>query len=363
MGGGVRQLAILVMATKSGTLAPAPSLWRRLAKAVVVLVAVAVALIWLVLASSPEQHPALALLQYAPYPAYLLPALGALIASCLLGWRWRLLALASLGVVLVVLMGLCLGQADEGYSLVRLMSYNVKAFKAIALPDGPAKLAVEIIQNDPDVLLMQDAGQLMQLQQTQPAAFKAIVGQREVYNFGQYVVASRLPIKDCAPGWIPYRNLSHSFVHCVLTVQGKEVDLVTVHFTTPRDGLNATRFEGLKGLDAWSANLHDRLTQSGELAEHLRQMKRPRIVAGDLNAPEASVVVQTLLHTGMRDAFSAAGTGFGFTHGHSLWPHISFLRIDHILVSDQIGVREAYAGGQSASEHRPVIADLLMVRQ
>jgi endonuclease/exonuclease/phosphatase (EEP) superfamily protein YafD len=41
---------------------------------------------------------------------------------------------------------------------------------------------------------------------------------------------------------------------------------------------------------------------------------------------------------------------------------ISFLRIDHILVSPEIGVVSAFAGGKDGSEHRPVIADLLLAR-
>jgi endonuclease/exonuclease/phosphatase (EEP) superfamily protein YafD len=111
--------------------------------------------------------------------------------------------------------------------------------------------------------------------------------------------------------------------------------------------------------------MNDRLVQSGVLAEHLRLMPKdhPRIVAGDLNAPESSSVVETLLHTGMRDAFSSAGFGYGFTHGHSLKLGLSWLRIDHVLVTDDIGVTQAYVGGKVASEHRPVIADLVLNRQ
>ncbi len=55
----------------------------------------------------------------------------------------------------------------------------------------------------------------------------------------------------------------------------------------------------------------------------------------DLNAPESSPVIRALL---------------GF----------SFLRIDRILVSPELGVIDAFAGGAQASEHRPVIADLLL---
>ena len=129
-----------------------------------------------------------------------------------------------------------------------------------------------------------------------------------------------------------------------------------------------TRFlvpPGLKILDlgCGTGNMLARLEQAGLLAEHLRLMSGPTVLGGDLNAPEASAVVQTLLNTGLRDAFSAAGSGYGYTHGHHLLRGLSFLRIDHILVSKDIGVSDAFAGGREASQHRPVIADLWVHRQ
>jgi endonuclease/exonuclease/phosphatase (EEP) superfamily protein YafD len=336
--------------------------WQWMGQLVVSAVAVGVVLVWLLLANDPESHAVLGLLLYVPYPVYLLPALVAVICSLILGWRWRVLALTSLLLVLTVLMRPAWGHADEGYRRLRLMTYNVKAYLALNRPNGVAEVALEVLQHDPDVVVMQDAGQFLDERQSPPTALKTIFGQREVYVFGQYLVASRFPLKNCQPGLIPYNGQSHSFVHCVVSANGTDVDLVTVHFVTPRDGLNAARSSGVKGLGAWRDNMNKRLTQSGVLAEHLRLMKRPRIVAGDLNAPENSSVVRDLLSTGLRDAFASAGLGYGYTHGHSLWPGISFLRIDHILVSEEIGVSDAFVGGKVASQHRPVIADLLLVR-
>ena len=333
--------------------------WSWLGRLVVSGVAAGVLLVWLLLSNDPENHAALALLLYVPYPVYLLPALVALAWSFSLGWRWRLLALGSLLLVLTVLMRPAWGHADEGHRRLRLMTYNVKSYLAVNRPHGLAEVALEVMQHDPDVIVMQDAGEFP----NPSPALKTIFGDREVYAFGQYIVASRFPLKDCQPGSIPYNGQNHTFVHCVVSANGTDVDLVTVHFVTPRDGLNAARSSGVKGLGAWRANMNKRLTQSGVLAEHLRLMKRRRIVAGDLNAPEASSVVQDLLDTGLRDAFSSAGLGYGYTHGHSLWPGISFLRIDHILVSGEIGVSDAFVGGKVASQHRPVIADLLLVRE
>jgi endonuclease/exonuclease/phosphatase (EEP) superfamily protein YafD len=314
-------------------------------------------------AGDPERHSVIAYLQYLPYLVYLLPSVVAAFCSLSLGWRWRLLAVAALVLVLTEIMGLSIGRPDEGSGHIRFMTYNAKASYALGDPQGLGKLAQEIMANDPDVLVMQDAGEFLSVKAERPEAFAALVGKREVYAYGQYIVASRLPIKECAPGFIPFRDRSHTFVHCVLTAHGKDIDLVTVHFLTPRNGLNAVRHEGSRGLDEWRTNMTDRLTQSSELAQQVAQMKRPRIVAGDLNAPERSNVVKNLLNTGLRDAFSSAGFGYGFTHGHSLKPWVSFLRIDHILVSDDIGVVNAYAGGSKGSQHRPVIADLRINRE
>lgn len=336
--------------------------WHKLGKTVVVLVALGVLTAWALLANDPENHAALALLLYVPYPVYLLPALVAVVWSLALGWRWRLVAGLSLLLVLTALMRPAIGHADDGFRRVRLMTYNVKSYFAVTRPNGLAEVATEVLLHDPDVVVMQDAGQFSDQHYTPVASQRTLFGSRQVYAFGQYIVASRFPLKDCEPGWIPYDGQRHSFVHCVLMVNGTEVDLVTVHFLTPRQGLNATRALGVKGLGVWRDNMNKRMTQSGGLAEQLRAMKRPRIVAGDLNAPENSNVVQDLLETGLRDAFSSAGLGYGYTHGHSLWPGISFLRIDHILVSDEIGVSDAFVGGKVASQHRPVIADLLLVR-
>ncbi|CAH0348925.1 endonuclease/exonuclease/phosphatase family protein [Aquabacterium sp. CECT 9606] len=336
--------------------------WQWAGRAAVLGVALGVVVVWLCLANDPENHAALALLLYVPYPVYLLPALVAFIWSFSLGWRWRVLALTSLLVVLIVLMRPAFGHADEGYRRVRLMTYNVKSYLAVQRPHGLAEVSMEVLQHDPDVIVMQDAGQFMDEHFVPPDARKTIFGKREIYAFGQYIVASRFPLKECKPGLIPYNGQNHTFVHCVVSANGTDFDLVTVHFVTPRYGLNAARSEGVKGLGAWRDNMNKRLTQSGALAEQLRAMNRPRVVAGDLNAPENSNVVQDLLDTGLRDAFSSAGLGYGYTHGHSLWPGISFLRIDHVLVSGDIGVSDAFVGGKVASQHRPVIADLLLVR-
>lgn len=338
---------------------------RFFLKATVAVVAVAVCLLCAGQVVEPRQLPGLVLINYVPFPAYLLPVLVAVLASCWLGWAWRAVAVVSLAVTLTVVMGWAWGHPDAGHGRVRFMTYNVKAYIASQRPDGFALLAQEITEQQPDILVMQDAlGLSMGEHGREMDALSQVVRQnRLVYQVGQYVIASRWPLQNCQLGGIPIAGRSHGFVTCQVQAHGVTLNVVTVHLLSPRDGLNAARKEGFDGMGDWQQNMLGRLEQAGLLAEHLRLMSGPVILGGDLNAPEASAVVQTLLNTGLRDAFSAAGSGYGYTHGHHLLRGLSFLRIDHILVSKDIGVSDAFAGGREASQHRPVIADLWVHRQ
>lgn len=304
----------------------------------------------------------LELLHYLPYPVFLGPALIALAASLLLNRWWRGFALLSVLLVLGVVMGLCLGRADSGSNRLRVMTYNAKAYLAEERPGGFERLLAEVARHDPDLLVMQDAGELAEQRSKTPASVAPLFDQRYSHTVGQYIVVSRYPLRECRTQDISHGKHTQQVLRCILTAHGVDIDVLTTHLLSPRGGLNATRREHLQGLDDWQQNFEDRLGQARKLAGHIAQRPRPMILAGDLNAPEAAAVMRTLLRTGLRDAFSSAGTGYGYTHGHSLRLGFSFLRIDHVLVSPEIGVADSFVGGAQASEHRPVIADLLLRR-
>ena len=306
----------------------------------------------------------LELLLYVPFPAYLAPALAALALSWTLTWLWRLAAALAVVLVVTVIMGLVLGHSDEGSTRVRMMTYNIKAHLAVQHEGGFEAIVREVAQHDPDILVMQDAGELADARAAGSERVAPLFAGRSVYALGQYIVVTRLRMRDCRAGDISYSPRSITpYVRCVVTAGGIDIDLATAHFVSPREGLNAARRERLDGVDDWQQNFADRLAQARRLAGDIVTRQRPLILAGDLNAPEASPVIRTLLAQGLRDAFSSAGWGYGYSHGHALKPRFSFLRIDHILVSPEIGVVDCVAGGREASEHRPVIADLVLQRR
>jgi endonuclease/exonuclease/phosphatase (EEP) superfamily protein YafD len=258
-------------------------------------------------------------------------------------------------------MGLEFNRSESGAGRLRVMTYNIKDYVTTRRAHGLDEIAREIGRHDPDILFLQDARQVADKDDS--LAVLSILGDRQTYSFGQYVVASRFPLHDCGRREMPFREEAHTYVTCVVTVNGAEYDLVTAHFITPRAGLAATRANPLRGIEEWKENVSDRMTQAEELARDLRSHRRPVILAGDLNAPDTSLVVRTLLDTGLRDAFSVAGVGFGHTWGHSLRLRFSFLRLDHILVGPGFGVADCFVGEGLGSEHRPVIADLYLTRQ
>jgi endonuclease/exonuclease/phosphatase family metal-dependent hydrolase len=327
----------------------------------------------LALAPRVSEHWGIELVRYLPFPVWMAGALLTLLLSLWRNWVWRLASAAALLLVLIVIMGLTLRLGDNGAGRLRVMTYNIKSYLAIDRSDAFARIAWEVVQEDPDILVLQDAGLADVQRPTANDSVRAMLRDRKIYSYGQYVVASRLPLKDCQPGDIAYRGQPHSYVRCTVVARGREIDLITAHLLSPRDGLNATRHERLAGIAEWRQNFADRLSQANKLVTDLALYRsvdavkapgkpRPLILAGDLNAPEASPVVQTLLDAGLRDAHSAAGQGNGYTHGHSLRPGLSFLRIDHILVSPDLGVADCHVGGEQGSEHRPVIADLWLDR-
>ncbi len=310
-------------------------------------------------AIGPETLWPVALLQYFP-PVLLAAALVALACTFRLGWGWRCLAMALCALSVFYFMGLEVHLQPTAKDRLRIMTYNVKEYLARKRVDGTLMVADEISRHNADVIVLQDAGGLADVLARSEPLRKLVVGDRKMYAFGQYLVASRIPMKDCAPGDISYRGESHTYVRCVLTYRNREFDLFGVHFATPRDGMNAVRSGWFSGVDEWRQNVSDRMTQATALAKAIRASPRPTIVAGDLNAPMPSMVIRTLQQVGLHDAFAGAGNGFGNTYGHSFSPGISFMRIDHILHSSEFEPSRCFEGGEESSAHRPVIADFDM---
>ena len=300
----------------------------------------------------------LELSRYLPYPLLVAPAVVALLLSLRLGWRWLLAAVATIGAFATLAMGFVwnVDPGDDAPVDVRFMTYNVKALLAIDRRGGLAALAAEIERHRPDIVVMQDSSPLMRGRD--PERPGPMFGLPEVKREAQYVIASRWPLVGCTTARADSAEAPLAFARCTVDRPGGAFEIVDVHLESPRTGLVAARQEGFDGIDLWQSNHAGRVAQARALAAVLRTSAHPLVLGGDLNAPDASATMQALFAIGLRDAFATAGRGWGHTYGHRMRPRFSFLRIDHVLVSDDVEVVRAFTGGKDASDHRPVIADL-----
>jgi endonuclease/exonuclease/phosphatase family metal-dependent hydrolase len=86
----------------------------------------------------------------------------------------------------------------------------------------------------------------------------------------------------------------------------------------------------------------------------------PRILLGDFNSTLDHKALRALIARGYRDAADADGAGligtWGPYSGHPLPP----VTIDHVLVDDRIGVRDVQVHAVPRSDHRSLLASLVV---
>jgi len=269
-------------------------------------------------------------------------------------WRWSWIPIALAAWVFVPIMGWSFGLArftpqPAGFR-VRVMTYNVKWGTR-----GPKALMGNIAAANPDVILMQDsAGALDNVL----APLKLKPGWY-LERLSQYTVLSRFPISDAAS--LPFTSENkHTFLRCTLQVGSRKITVYDAHLMTPRFALAAIKENGAEGAGDVEINTKLRLREAAGLAESAQTEQGPLIVAGDLNSPIQSVACRTLFQSGLRDAHSESGWGYGYTYGQSTALRRPFVRIDHILVSPEWSVLTCHEGRQKGSDHSPVIADLVL---
>jgi endonuclease/exonuclease/phosphatase (EEP) superfamily protein YafD len=141
-------------------------------------------------------------------------------------------------------------------------------------------------------------------------------------------------------------------VRYTLRTPGGMVNVTNLHLETPRKG-----FEGLMAGNVEQLRLNTTLrdVESTLARRWVDAARGPTIVAGDFNTPVESRIFQE--HWGdLADAFSRTGIGLGMTK-YNGWIRI---RIDHVLTNDALRPVRARVWTDVGSDHRPLIADLML---
>jgi endonuclease/exonuclease/phosphatase (EEP) superfamily protein YafD len=145
-------------------------------------------------------------------------------------------------------------------------------------------------------------------------------------------------------------------IEYTIDLGGRELHLTNLHLDTPRAGLEPVREGNLsEGFGKLQSKSLIRDIESRQARGLVDADSGAIVVLGDFNLPVESVIY-TSNWGDMLNAFSHAGFGFGFTRFNG-WIRA---RIDHVLAGEGVHVERAFVGPDFGSDHRPMIADLIV---
>ncbi|MDR3671308.1 MAG: endonuclease/exonuclease/phosphatase family protein [Holophaga sp.] len=298
---------------------------------------------------------------YLPQAMWAVPGLLLLAVAWSAGRNWIWLPALFLVWVLGPIMGFCWSAQrhpePRTAPVIRVLTCNAK----FGIHDSD-ELLNDIVRYHPEVVLLQEAGGFLK------SPYGKIFKRWNVRSSDQFLIASRLPFAAAEVQKVGNAD----FFRCRVSRGGSPITLYSVHLQSPREGLNAFRtdrdghWHPLDAIQELEGNAAIRLQQVHELQKLVASESGPVILGGDLNSPQPSRVCAILEGAGLRDAFGAGGRGYGYTYGHYLlqhripWLHLSWMRLDHIMTSTHLQVWRCWVGNGKASDHRPVIADLIL---
>jgi endonuclease/exonuclease/phosphatase (EEP) superfamily protein YafD len=132
------------------------------------------------------------------------------------------------------------------------------------------------------------------------------------------------------------------------------IHLFSLHLQSPRQGVYEALRKG-RGGERVEVETDLRRTQSEQVAREAARVPDPILLVGDFNTPPQSALWRQVWGPRYRDAFEAAGWGWGYTfHGGR-----TSVRIDHIVVGQGWYVDRCWVGPRVESPHLPVIAELI----
>ena len=159
-----------------------------------------------------------------------------------------------------------------------------------------------------------------------------------VFVFSRFPIVSADLVAEQRAGPRPPRP----YLVVELAVGGQRLVIAGVHSTWP--GLSASGH-------------HRQQRELAGLAEIVRTIDRPVIVAGDLNSTPWSPRFRDLVGAaGLRNA--ADGQGYVATWPRWFWP--AQIPIDHVLLKGSLTVLRLRRGPALGSDHYPLIADLCL---
>ncbi len=230
-------------------------------------------------------------------------------------------------------------EAQKKERAVRVVSLNCAG--------GASAAAKEVLAQQPDVVLLQEAPALAETK----ALAQALFGDEGevVWQLNRAIIA-RGPIEQRPiPTWLRRFAVRAA----VRLPSGRTAEVVSVHFLPPSVNMN------LLSWSCWQAHADDRKQRREHVQLLIDELltitnKAPVICGGDFNAVASDPALEGLRSV-LRESFGLAGVGWGNTAINSF----PFARIDHVWVDESLRPAQVRAERTKASDHRMVICDLI----
>jgi endonuclease/exonuclease/phosphatase (EEP) superfamily protein YafD len=236
------------------------------------------------------------------------------------------------------------GGAGGGKKL-RVMTCNVHWSRLREDAQGGTVLADLIRESNPDVVALQGWSSTRYR--------KALFGD-DGWHLGraeEVALASRYPVVE-VPAPSPDQFPKPGGFACFRVEAPTPFYVCTLHFASPRAGLDAVLQGGWDGAATMDLNSETRRQQSALVRRALGEVPGPFFLAGDFNTPPQSTLYREFWSP-YANAFAQAGWGWGKTH----FTRYNAVRIDHILAGPGWRCLSCRVGPDVGSPHRPVIAD------
>ena len=232
---------------------------------------------------------------------------------------------------------------------VRVMTWNVDKWAW-----GPEAVARGVRVEHPDIVCFQEAGDYFYVRGPQGGGLMAALPDYHFVRAGEIIVGSRWPVARIGETPLPPGPRSRPALCVSVKIDGRACAVVAVHLLPSE--LDRHLFNSRSPVGDYSAKFAARRkSQAGALLKAMDALPGPKILCGDFNAQPPATSCRRLTHD-YPDAFEAAGRGYGYT----LTAARPVERIDHILTSRSVAVRDCWVPNVIASDHRAVVADITL---
>ncbi len=313
--------------------------------------AAAIFSIFLLAAFCGEKHWLVGLLLFLPVPGLMVPAL--ILGSFCAKYSPRL-CVGCLCMVLFILLFFMhwhwtFFSGREKKNSLSILTNNIGERRLKTLSPFLQKTR-------PEIMMLQDAGNRSRVLSREHSGY-FVAAQGEFSLISKYEIKSSGLVSAGTDGQKPVAAWFE------IEYGGQPIVLYSVHLPTPRGDLNSLRHGGIlsrETRDKYKASQERRLKFAREFLEVLKKERRPFIVAGDFNMPDTGWLYRQY-HGAMKDAFAAAGSGFGYTFpGGTMNPLALFrpwLRLDYIFCGGGWKPLFCCVESDRSAQHQAVFAE------